>query len=425
MAEKQVLGGRSEEGNAWSGLHLPCNIHIIAGAFKKSFQLMDSDVSGMINVALYLSMGPNMFLFRQTLTQLVASKLQIVRGTPTPEMHMYREHMLNLFCSAGRGLALKRFLLSKLPNGDWRRKDIIEVFIPPGLDFAREQVLDNVCTALVLSLAGSLFSVYPRHRWLGADTTVEQVGLCEAVNGLLSSTLHSMMQSTTASSSQLEVPESAEFTDLPFDPSVTVPEEIMPGEKTGGAPGQVPSEVGLQPEAEATLQAPPAHETGQPEDWQGLAALNAQQRQKAAACMQTSPLPRLMVMRAAMRPLAQLLQGHLLRGSEAWENEQRASIATAALSGADEDCPRQAVLLEYVCLTSERRFMEELANLRQAHMWRHFEEDQHTRAFQTMIFRLLSRMGCLVQELLIAPTSRFPLQIFQVVEGGREVAARL
>ena len=71
---------------------------------------------------------------------------------------------------------MKRFLLAKLANGDWKRHDVIQVFIPPGVDFDRQQVLENLCTGLVLSLAGSLFSIYPRHRWLGADATVEQSG---------------------------------------------------------------------------------------------------------------------------------------------------------------------------------------------------------------------------------------------------------
>ena len=126
-----------------------------------------------------------------------------------------------------------------------------------------------------------------------------------------------------------------------------------------------------------------------------------------------------------MRPLSQLLDEHLCRGSDSWEQEQRTALATASLSGADDQLPRQSALLEYLHLTSERRFLAELAALRHEQQWTEFDEAQHTRSFQALIFRLLSRMGCLVQQLLIAPTRRRPLKIFKVVEGGREEAERL
>ena len=424
LAEKMVLGARKEDGSSWSGLHLPCNVHIVAGAFRKTFRLLDTDVTGMVNVALFLSVGSNMLLFRQTLTQVVTSKLQIVMGYPTPEMNAYREHILNTFCSAGRGVALKRCLLAKLANGDWQRKDIIQVFIPPGVDYAEDQILENLCTGLLLSLAGSLFSIYPRHRWLGADATVEQVGLCEAVHGLLSTTLHLMLQSSMTSSVQAEA-------EVEAPPLVAPPASA----EVQGQDGQqfdehhteahVSSAAGGRSDEQPPSYHPPfVGEAEAPDDWRALAEQNAVHRQKAAAWMDTSPLPRLMVIRAAMKPLAQLLDDHLLRGSDSWEHDQRSTVATAVLSGADDGVARQSALLEYLHLTSEKRFFEELEALRQDHQWAYFQESQKTRSFQCLIFRLLSTMGCLVQELLVVPTTRFPLQLFKIVEGGTETADR-
>ena len=162
-----------------------------------------------------------------------------------------------------------------------------------------------------------------------------------------------------------------------------------------------------------------------PLNWNDIAEQNAQQRQKALAWLETSPLPRLMVLRTVMSPLSSLLHDHLQRGSDTWQHEQRASVAGTQVSGADPEGPRQSALLEYIHLSSEKRFMAELHLLRQDARWEHIPVEQHTRKFQAVVFRMLSRMGCLIQELMIAPTSRFPLQLFKIIEGGRPVAERL
>ena len=56
------------------------------------------------------------------------------------------------------------------------------------LQYMCRQVSSSAANKPILSLTGTLFQVYPRHRWLGADCTVEQVALCEAVHGLASQT---------------------------------------------------------------------------------------------------------------------------------------------------------------------------------------------------------------------------------------------
>ena len=47
----------------WHGLHLPCNVHIIARSFARSFDLMASDISGMVNMSLCLSFGAKLLKF--------------------------------------------------------------------------------------------------------------------------------------------------------------------------------------------------------------------------------------------------------------------------------------------------------------------------------------------------------------------------
>ena len=54
-------------GDAWVGLHFPCNMHIIARIMKRSFTMMDRHISGMLHLALSLSVGGVMLRFREAL----------------------------------------------------------------------------------------------------------------------------------------------------------------------------------------------------------------------------------------------------------------------------------------------------------------------------------------------------------------------
>ena len=56
--------------------------------------------------------------------------------------------------------------------------------MPPGAEYDEQRILDLVSEAVTVALAPSLFKVYPRHRWVGCDTALDQLALAECVHGL-------------------------------------------------------------------------------------------------------------------------------------------------------------------------------------------------------------------------------------------------
>ena len=59
-----------------------------------------------------------------------------------------------------------------LANGDWTRRDQVQLITPPGPAVDEEQAKQQVVQGLMKVLAGRLLRLYPQHRWLGAEAAV-------------------------------------------------------------------------------------------------------------------------------------------------------------------------------------------------------------------------------------------------------------
>ena len=185
VAEKLIMGSRKGE---WAHLYFPCNVHIVARCHSRVFQLMDHDIQGRLHFSLSLGVGSALAKFRTSLAAVLAMPnfVEIIRGSPPVETLRHREFVLNLFCASGGNQALRRYLLERLPNGDWRRRDKVEVCVAPGVEVDVPSLKKQLTTALLLVLAGKNFRVYPKHRWVGCEVATDMVGLAEAVHGLAS-----------------------------------------------------------------------------------------------------------------------------------------------------------------------------------------------------------------------------------------------
>ena len=89
---------------------------------------------------------------------------------------------------------------------------------------------------LVYALCGRSFKLYPRHRWLGADIVVDQIGLIESIHGLATAAFRKML-------GQLgEAIASAMHT-----------EEVLQGEVTADCPPGVQADTAIPEIAAARL----------------------------------------------------------------------------------------------------------------------------------------------------------------------------
>ena len=184
FACEKLLGNLREQ--HWPLLHIPCTAHIAARIHHRVFSFLPKDLTGVINVGLVLNQGPVLARFRATLVRLVMEgALQISRHPPSQEADSYKTYVLDAFCAGGPRATERRLLLTSTFTGDWRTPvDPLQVYIPAGVEYSELQVRRNMAHALVSSLAGRSFHLFPRHRWVGCELALDQVGLLLCVHDL-------------------------------------------------------------------------------------------------------------------------------------------------------------------------------------------------------------------------------------------------
>ena len=284
-------------------------------------------------------------------------------------------------------------------------------------------MIERLSTVLALSLTGTLFRVYPRHRWLGADHTVDQVGLCEAVHGLASAAYHHMLtgklpvsEAVAASSLETGGPPSTHPTGASAQGSQQA-RPPPPGPPTSAAAAaDAPSLSGQPPEAAPQLEQSAAE----------MAQENAHRQKRVQSWLSSNPLPTLMTMRLIMEPLTRLLLTYVKRSSDAWATHQTAGAAKSVLQGAETLPPFKAsALFEYLAQSAEKQFFDDLWALITSSRWHMLDKSSWTLQHQTLAMRMLCRVGCLIHQQLVVPTKKFPHRLLKVALDPEKEAARV
>lgn len=126
-----------------------------------------------------------------------------------------------------------------------------------------------------------------------------------------------------------------------------------------------------------------------------------------------------------MEPLRQLLRQQLVCAGEAWEEDQRHRVLTGQ-SGDGRFGDRDYRLGIAARGEDEARFFAQLrALLFTGEMWEVLPAECHTMAFRSLVFRLLSRAGCAVHELMARPHRQFPNKLFRLLSPQPGEAAAL
>jgi hypothetical protein len=139
----------------------------------------------MIRLAMSVSFGGHMARFRRIMVGVLQQTNLILHGRCSEDALQFRKTAIRLFMSRGETNPIKRFLLQFLPNGDWRREDRIEVWLPHGVQADHQFVVNSVASGMTFALASRQFKLWPRHRWLGADVACDELGLLESCHRLL------------------------------------------------------------------------------------------------------------------------------------------------------------------------------------------------------------------------------------------------
>ena len=363
--------------------------------------------------------------FRRSLAKVLveSTPVQILRGRPPETAVNYRNFILELFASTGSNVALKKYLLQRLPNGLWTRTDRVEVYVEPGIEVDEPKLQRQVITALLICLCSRSFQTHPRHRWLGADIACDQIGLAESIHGLASAAYLRMQQeageATGGSRARRQGP-------------------LAPGRAMGAEGGTHEAHAppmaarATTAEAEAAQMATSEQDVGEggPEVGEGakdpsasFAEMNAKRVRVASQWLQEKPLPHIMALRLCLAPLRDLLSLYIKRSGQKWSTEQAAQTATLMSSG--EGQMGSSPLAEYVKLSAERQFFKDVQELTSSPRWQFLAREAGTLEFESIIFRMTSRMAASVHQLLVVPTQSCPLKLLTLVTEGPHKASDL
>ena len=407
IAEQGIL---ADLGPQWCNVHFHCNAHKIAAVHNHSYSQIQEHLSGAVNVSLSLSDGSSMLAFRESLAEVVKERLWVRRGYPPAEDTLLRKWLLGLFCRSGRQHTVKAFLLESLPNGNWLNTDFVEVWVEPGLVFDASALSNQIVKGLLIALSGRIFTTYNSSKWLGCDVAIDEIGLAQAVHGLAAAAFRRMLGNRRTRPLSREAPQS--IAEHPIQEEGAAPGPLsFAGEAAGtdDTPEAVPASsegLGLGEGGGTSLD--PAQLS--PQKW---SELSNQRQQIALKWLEGNPLAHLMLVRATLSPMANLLRTYIGRSGQRWIQKQRAAMAQklqGQLPAMTQ--PPLPSMMEYVTQSAEKVFYVEWESLLQVDFWSHFPDSTKELSFQSLAFRLLSKMGGMVHQLLVAPSKAFPAKLF-------------
>lgn len=90
----------------------------------------------------------------------------------------------------GSNAVARMTLLRLLPNGDWRDRSEVQVYLPPGLaeQVDMESMADDLTESLISALAFRRLRLHLWGRWLGQEEAFCDLAILEVVHGLFSAT---------------------------------------------------------------------------------------------------------------------------------------------------------------------------------------------------------------------------------------------
>ena len=407
--EKSLVGDR----DGWQGIHRQCDIHCIATTYTRTLdQLMVEQVSGMIHASLALQTGESLNAFRECLREVIRERLVVRRGHLSEEALHHKELLLNVFFTGNNALAMtQRAVVTVVANGDWRNRTQVEHFIKPDHTepINLEEIAKVMESALTYVFIARRPDTFPRHRWTGGDQAIDFPSRMECVHQLLSWTFvkFASRYGTPSSNPNMSAfvgndvvsPLAATVADVPFQ-NVEIPEP-----STGHAPG-----IGL-PESSSSTAPRSQRDSHEPI----TAAQHAHDRRIGLQFVLNKPYTNLVAMRLVVEPLRTLLSKHFSISGEDFEVHQRSRVAQA-LGGGHPGVVRDFMVTIAAHNTFEEEYRNDLERLFKNQAQWGLVADKDCNAFmRSLVFKLLSRQGSLIWQLVGFTHTTFPLRMFRLL----------
>ena len=353
-------------GSDWCSLHTSCNVHKIATCHKKTFDMVEPHIAGLIHWSLALSNSAMMNKFRETLRSLVEDRLVVLTGAPPLSARRFQEKALELFGQTGTRVAIKNYLLKTWLNGDWSNCGRVEVWVPPASQLQIPFLKQQVAKALVMATTSSAFRTYPRHRWTGCREAIDQLGLLMSIHGLGPLAFTTML------------------TSLPDPLPVPAMRESMAGGLEQDVAGLVPLPVSEEMVSSADAFAE-SSVGGDPDAGLSHAELNSKYKKLALNWLSTEPLSHLIMIRKIMQPVAELLSGYLQKSGQHFREARRVQRCELwAKKQGSSDSEMLPPMLQYVSQAGEKRFFTMWQELLQEASWSWLPPACRTMHFQSL-----------------------------------------
>lgn len=410
-AERRIMQPAREGEPKWQHLLLPCAVHQLATTHKRTFALCESDISGQINFSLALNFGTNLCVFGALLQDYVKTHLVVKRGAPPDDAVRHRKHLFRLSMARGSRLLARRLALQLLPNGDWRKRGCVEVYMPDGVPYSHARIADVVAGAIHQCLAASRFCTYPRHRWTRGDRAWDEFIMLESVHGLASAVwpkfcaeISRPARRSPLAAGQLVAPSPSRFAPQPSlpappadasgqDSQSTEPPHAATGEEVAGTADQAREE-------------------------------NERHRSRATEWLNGQPLTHALIIRQVLEPLRAMMSRLLEVGGRDWQRKQDAAEASGLLA-ADPSQRRAFPAVEAASGRLERPCHQGLwLLLSEPRLWADLVPlSDHTVSMRHLAFRMLSRADCVIAEFFDDRHAKYPLRLFRLLEQGESAVA--
>eukprot|EP00971_Amphidinium_carterae_P071886 1421752-Amphidinium_carterae.6 len=414
FSAEALLGARRSKQQ--SLLEFRCDAHVCSTIMKNSFdKLMPQALSGVIATALSLRHGSSLMVFRRCLSTVIDELLVLLIGSPSVEAIEFRNQAMSLFM-AGRSTDLvQKVLVSRLPNGDWRRQDRVEYYYDVSQPApTRSYIVKLLCKGLLQALLSAKPTVLMRHRWTGTDIALEEVGRVEAIHGLFSKTFVKFLASFQGPHKHLRNSEVCVAVDDDAVHSLGVASAA-----DGADVGEVASLLTGENGGTALVDALSQSALPNVEQHRNVQE-HSSDRRRAGCWLASHAWLDLVVLRITVKPLMDYMTNLLKISGEKWEVGQRAHVIEHLGKREEQTNP---LLRDYeVTLAAdgvlEQKFFEQLGFAFSSPEWSLIPAHGVKVSLNADAFRVLSMQGCLMEQIISCPHRSFPFAVFKGVAAG-------
>lgn len=428
-AEKSIQHDLKEDyGAKYVLLHQLCKTHKLASVQKYTADLCDHHVSGLISTAVSMQTGGSIYALRKALMSIIEERLVIKResapGGPCTE---HRRQVFDLYLKPHpvkhSADTKSRSLLNRTRN---RQRVILEFYLNGDLQsnviehytsriVSKEQLLQEFNYYVVPALLPHRAPVFPRSRWVGADNSLDWVGLLLSTHNLFSPMMCTWARSFAKENSEASKPAepppvdntwltllgTADLLSIECKPSNVAadaaegPDIDLESGEEGRQEQDLVAEFGLQEHdnvAEAAMHL-------------DRAKFNDTMRKRACKWASLSGLASAVaVFRHCIAPAMSAMHRNLFIGSEAWDTDQEVLAA--------KGMQRSYKVLDEASGNGVAEFNENLYH-RFHSLLPAVQDRSKTRSTRALAFRLLSRTGSGMHHFVEMDRQTFPVKLFE------------